>query len=141
MCSIRLRSGLRAGARAVTCETRSFCFAFGHPSVEAESICVPFGELKMGPSGQMDTTEISLTATRALWPKAHKTETTPTRRPNPSAMPRACLSFHAHLTHDLTRAASALPLHTAALALASFGVVIIQIQVPRAMRRPSAFAP
>ena len=45
-----------------------------------------------------------------------------------SSGPLTKLSPHVLLTHDLTRAASALPLHTAALAFVSFGIVLVQVQ-------------
>ena len=84
-------------------------------------------ELKMGPSGHMDSTGIFPDSnTREFGPRRTK-QRQPPRPTHKCNAPR--LPFHVHLTHDLTRAASALPLHTAALAFVSFGVVLVQVQV------------
>ena len=84
-------------------------------------------ELKMGPSGHMDSTGIFPDSnTREFGPR-RTTQRQPPRPTHKCNAPR--LPFHVHLTHDLTRAASALPLHTAALAFVSFGIVLVQVQV------------
>ena len=92
--------------------------------METRVFCV---ELKMGPSGHMDSTGIFPDSnTREFGPR-RTTQRQPPRPTHKCNAPR--LPFHVHLTHDLTRAASALPLHTAALAFVSFGVVLVQVQV------------
>ena len=94
--------------------------------METRVFCV---ELKMGPSGHMDSTGIFPDSnTREFGPR-RTTQRQPPRPTHKCNAPR--LPFHVHLTHDLTRAASALPLHTAALAFVSFGIVLVQVQVPR----------
>ena len=92
--------------------------------METRVFCV---ELKMGPSGHMDSTGIFPDSnTREFGPR-RTTQRQPPRPTHKCNAPR--LPFHVHLTHDLTRAASALPLHTAALAFVSFGIVLVQVQV------------
>ena len=94
--------------------------------METRVFCV---ELKMGPSGHMDSTGIFPGSnTRECGPR-RTTQRQPPRPTHKCSAPR--LPFHVHITHDLTRAASALPLHTAALAFVSFGIVLVQVQVPR----------
>ena len=92
--------------------------------METRVFCV---ELKMGPSGHMDSTGIFPDSnTREFGPR-RTTQRQPPRPTHKCNAPR--LPFHVHLTHDLTRAASALPLHTAALAFVSFGIVLVQVQL------------
>ena len=92
--------------------------------METRIFCV---ELKMGPSGHMDSTGIFPDSnTREFGPRRTK-QRQPPRPTHKCNAPR--LPFHVHLTHDFTRAASALPLHTAALAFVSFGIVLVQVQV------------
>ena len=98
--------------------------------METRVFCV---ELKMGPSGHMDSTGIFPDSnTREFGPRRTK-QRQPPRPTHKCNAPR--LPFHVHLTHDLTRAASALPLHTAALAFVSFGIVLVQVQVQGARHR------
>ena len=100
--------------------------------METRVFCV---ELKMGPSGHMDSTGIFPDSnTREFGPR----RTTQRQPPRPTIKCNAPrLPFHVHLTHDLTRAASALPLHTAALAFVSFGIVLIQVHKTPVFLLPS----
>ena len=81
----------------------------------------------MGPSGHMVSTGIFPDSNTREFGSRRTTQTQPPRPTHKCNAPR--LPFHVHLTHDLTRAASALPLHTAALAFVSFGIVLVQVQV------------
>lgn len=100
--------------------------------METRVFCV---ELKMGPSGHMDSTGIFPDSnTREFGPRRTKQRQPP--RPTPKCnAPR--LPFHVHLAHDLTRAASALPLVPTShftpqhwlLSLVSFGIALVQVQV------------
>ena len=97
-----------------------WCFLY---RPETRVFCV---ELKMGPSGHMDSTGIFPDSNTREFGTRRKTYRQPPRPTHKCNAPR--LPFHVHLTHDLTRVTSSLPLHTAALAFVSFGIVLVQVQ-------------